>query len=373
MHYIFILASSPAIFACATIQRPDPDTLPSVEVLLVPPKFPFPEVQEELRRFHDEREQMEQKLLEAVRDQFVQSLAQMRKDITNLVSPQVKALERSASQRASFLEQEDTTRNVENVAISILPIPPVDIRVKNVIQEIYGKRKAEEAAQAMAAIAEFPRMATEIMRFVQSSMSKHFTGKTPRTRPSFLQEDPLHQAGINPVLNVRVGSSNIGDGLFDGNSFPSVVSLVEDENEQQNEGESTLLNSVLYYSRKLSSSAIKLLRTLLQTGRNPVSSFFEPSPAGKAAKQVLGYLPPAVPRVIRRHAMEYSTVQLDIAPPEADSTTTQEQLNAMLEGDMIIQRSRRYAYIHAKAAMLEEAKRGIEKTIRQAAIDWGLE
>jgi hypothetical protein len=273
----------------------------------------------------------------------------------------------------TFLQEEDDSRNIENVAISVLPMPTIDLRVKGTIKEIYVKRQSDEKTQIDAAVKEFPKMADEIINYIKTSFQKNFSGSIRRSKgPSLLQRGEDKFNGINPVLNVRIGSSNSGDGLLDGSSFPSVVSLVEDENEKQNQGESTLLNSVLFYTRQLGIRAINHLKALLRRPRSQVSSFLESSPAGEAVKQAMAYLPPAIPRVIRRHALEFSTVQFDISPPEPDSITTREQLNAMLEAEMVVQNSRRSAYIQAKKSMMKEILRGVDKVIREAAINWGM-
>lgn len=351
----------------------DPDSLPSVEVRLIPPKMPFPQVQEELRRFHVRMEQIEKMLMRSIKIQYTKSLQKLIRETSQLIVPRIKALVGSKSKTGVFLQEEDDSRNIENVAISVLPMPTIDLRVKGTIKEIYVKRQSDEKTQIDAAVKEFPKMADEIINYIKTSFQKNFRGSIRRSKgPSLLQrgEDKLN--GINPVLNVRIGSSNSGDGLLDGSSFPSVVSLVEDENEKQNQGESTLLNSVLFYTRQLGIRAIKHLYALLRRPKTPVSSFLEPSSAGEAAKEAMAYLPPAIPRVIRRHALEYSTVQFDISPPEPDYITTREQLNAMLEAEMVVQSSRRSAYIQAKKSMMKEILRGIDKVIREAAINWGM-
>jgi len=307
-----------------------------------------------------------------IQTQYNKSLTNIRNEIMKLLTPQVKDFLDQRQAIGAFLQKEDISRNVENVAISILPVPSIDQSVQNAIKEINSKRMPEEEKQIKAGADEFPKVEREILNFVKAAYQKYIGGKKIRKTSSFMEDSSSTQSGINPVLNVRIGSSGIGDGLLDGSSYPSIVSLVSDENEKQDQGESTLLNSILFYTRKLGLSAVGAIVELLHPPGGPVASFFQPSPAGQLLRKTLAYLPPAVPRVIRKHAMKYSTVQFDISPPEADSESTKEQLNAMLEGEMAVQKSRRASYIHAKSAILKEIKREIDVAFRKAAIDWGI-
>lgn len=358
------------LICTCTTTRVDPDTLPSIEVLIVPPVKPFPQVSEEIRRIRQKREGEESALNLKIKLAYTQSRATMIQEISGI-------LQQYTSTRSSFLE---SGHNIENLAINVHPVADIGPQVKNVIKEIDEKRGSEEKAQVEQGIGELSKVRSLIKQTVQKSMRESFgnaqKGKQQKMkRPSFLEEERF---GIKPVLNVRVGSSSIGDGLNDGSSYPSVVDMVEDENESRNSAEMTLLNSLLYFTRQLGYDCTNFLRSSLQPARVSAqpSSFIGPAQGvasdpsimmTKLVKQMLRFLPPGVPRIWRKRAFRHSTVQLDIYPPESDSRLDAEMLRAMLKSERDLRKARLKAYVKVKRRLLKDIVFEIKATIEQLA------
>jgi len=63
------------ISACTCI-RVDPDTLPSIEVLLVPPKHPFPQIQAQISKVRSKREKQQSQTKASIDNSFSQTLHQ---------------------------------------------------------------------------------------------------------------------------------------------------------------------------------------------------------------------------------------------------------------------------------------------------------
>ena len=363
--------------------RVDPDTLPSVEVLLVPPKYPFPQIREQLNVIHDRREMKEKRAEQLVLVSYTAQLNRLKASIAQMIEPVVQPLRTQWREGMYYpmalLQSEQNPHNVENVVIHVKPVPVPGTRVKSVIDAINSKRDAEEEKQLSQGVSEFRQFSQILTGCLQRSLKKYFKPQA-RIRPiSFLQQIIRDdQNGLNPVLNLRVGSSDIGDGLLDGASYPSVVGMVEEENEMRNSAEATLLNEILYYSNQLVLESTNLIKLLL----------FPPSetivPGGMSLLQIPGLsqatssvgklvpIPPAVARVLRKRAMKHSTVQLDITPPKMDDWTVVDVLNASLEAHEALKKSRASAYIKVKREMAKEVRAEVDKLVRLAAIKWGV-
>jgi hypothetical protein len=355
--------------ACSTT-RVDPDTLPSIEVLLVPPRHPFPQVQEELRQLRIKRERSEKGLDGRIKLAYSKSRAAMLKEIAAVIQPFLQ-------KRASLLE---TGHNVENVAINVLPVPDIGPHVKSLLGEIDNKRGIEETKQIEQGIKELDAVRSLIKKTVEESMrltfGKSVSGsQTKPSKSSFIEEDKF---GIKPVLNLRVGSSSIGDELKDGSSYPSVLGLVANENEDRNAAEMTLLNSLLYFTHQLGYDCINFVRAALLPGKYSAqpSSFIDPmgGPASdpslvmtNVVKQMMRFIPPGVPRVWRKRAMKHSTVQLDIHPPESDSRLDAEMIRAMLKSERDLRKTRLKAYIKTKKRILKDIVFEIRTAISELA------
>jgi hypothetical protein len=362
-----MLVWSSLIISCWAI-RLDPDSLPSIEVLLVPPDHPFPQVQEELERFRSLREARELSLLNTIKSQFAsakQSIITELNETLNSVGP-----------LPGSLMQLSSSRDIENVAIDILPIKDAGLTVKEEIQAIDEKTSKEEQAQVQQFAKEIGDVKQVFLDAVKAGVKKYFqSSKSPRRTSVFLQTDSFEEDkfGIKPVLNIRVGSSSLPDGLDDGSSFPSVVGMVDDELRRSLEGENVLLNSALFYTRQLGLICISFInrRFRIPPGHT-VSSFLDPSTAtANMLRQSLKYLPPGVPRFWRKKSMRHSTVELKIHPPESDSELDREVLRAMLKSEETVRKARLKAFTKSRKRLLKEIVDKIDDSLRRAATAGG--
>ena len=348
------------VFACYST---DPDSLPSVEVLLVPPKEPFPEVQLELLRLRNAREAKEKQFERTLIDVYSKEVRRIDASIQREASAIVSRL---MDRSDSFLQTEKQDSPIESVVIHVGKISPIDTKVKQTIQRMESKRSSEEDKQIRQAISEFRQMGNLILRRVKEGFRKHFR----RVSQSLLQTG---RSNIRDILNIRVGSSSTDDHLSDGASFPSVVSMVEDEHEKRDESELVLLNSILFYTDKLCETAVYSLNSTLSINL-PRASFLEtPSLVTRQAKSATKFAPPAFKRILRKRALSHSTVELNIEPPVMDDSSIVDQLNGILQTEMILKKSRIGAYIRAKRRLVKEVTKRIDDTIRTAAIKWGQE
>ncbi len=368
--------------ACNAI-RVDPDRLPSIEVLLVPPKHPYPQVTSEIMKLHYKREEAEKLLENQVMSSYSSQLDALIRGIDRAVAPRMKPLIVAWYRKmgmlppvASFLQVEQA---VENVAIHVERETDPSSKVRSTIQAIDQKRQIDEAAQVAQGVAEFGSIGGAIQRAVSKGMSRYFVGTSTFTAPSFIDISSLSNqtSGINPVLNIRIGSSEIGDGLSDGASYPSIVGMVEEERSEADMAEETLLNTILRFSRLLLDNALSELNKEIfppEFHLPESTSFMQASPALGAASTVANKLPipPAVARVIRQRAFEHSTVELNIIPPEMDDYTIIDQLNAFLQADTQLRRARITAYMKEKRKLLLEIQNQIDEIIRRAAVLWGV-
>ena len=348
--------------ACTAL-KPDPDTLPSVEVLLVPPKRPFPQVQAEITRLKRSREKSDQALLLKVVGAYQKALGKLQKSISDTTVKYIKPLYKT---RTSFLQQGDDSRHVENVAIRVMAMPKPGLKVKNTIKDIAKKRSSEFRLQVDQGVKEFDQVLKLIVQAVDTSMRKYFG-----TRQSFLQvDDATIYGGIRPILNLRVGSSSQGDGLADGSSFPSVVGLVEEFNEEKSASELFILNAILRMTRKLGVQAIMMLKSSIFPPLMP-NSFLQASPLTPQIKAAMQYLPPAFSGIMRRRGLEHSTVELDLYPPVDDDVTTTEVLHAVLQAEVELKKSRVRAYVGVRKRLVRDILAKIGATVRAAAVQWG--
>ena len=354
--------------ACRAI-RVDPDTLPSIEVLLVPPKDPYPQVRAELIRIHQLREAVEKKYEEEIINAYIAQVEILRKAVPDMIEPITSPLQESGIP-GSLLEGWSSSHNVENLAISVAAMPEVGMKVKDTILSMEEKRAGDERLQMEQALKEFPETTKLITEALKASLSKYFSSSG--NRALLQQAERTDQSGIKQVLNVRVGSSDSGDGLSDGASFPSVLGMVEEENESRDAGELTLLNSILFHSRRLGVEALKLIETSLNPHDLRPSYLQLPGFRGDAMSSSTKLLPPAFPRILRKKAFEHSTVQLDMIPPAMDDWSTVDQLNAVLQSEVALKKSRLSAYITVKKRLMNDIVTDIGTAVRTAAIRWGL-
>lgn len=355
----------------------DPDTLPSIEVLLVPPKHPFPQVEQELGRLRTLREASDRQFVEKIQDAYDKAHAELIADIDSQIRPIVDRLRKDIKRKeksVSLLEEFDNMRNVENLAIRIHRQPPVDLETKETISDIHEKLLKEEKKTLDQALKEFGDVTKVFKKAVKDNLTKYFSRRN-RKKSSFVQTHKRPQTnGIRPVLNVRVGSSSVGDGLLDAASYPSVLGLMNDEIIAFNAGETSLLNTILYRSRQLGIDAVmELGRGLSPTNISLPSSFLDPSQQiATAIKRSLQYLPPAIARVWRQRAFEHSTMELDIHPPASDDEMDDEMLNARLKAEESVTKARVKSYLKAKAQMIKELVYLVEVTIRDASVAWNV-
>ena len=336
----------------------DPDSLPSIEVLLVPPKQPFPQIRSEILELRTAREEYQKELENQMILSYTTELEKLRQRIREAVLPQVQELyqQKGLSPLCSLLEVNNTAMTVESVAISIGKSGIVDVKLKDAIKMIDEKRSTEQKTQVQKGIEELKQISSLIMRTVQKAMTKYFKSK----KASFLQL-PKQVSNIHQVLNVRVGSSSIGDGLGDGASYPSIVGMIEEENEDRSSAELVLLNTLIFYTDKLLKGALLTLESLLRVPAalmgNP-SSFMQGGPHA------------AFSRILRKRALQHATVELNIEPPEMDDWTAIDQINAVLQAEMVLKKGRIDAYVRARRRTVKLGLLDIDRAIRKAAVRW---
>lgn len=365
------------LLSCSSGQV-DPDLLPSVEILLVPPKHPFPQLSEEVQRLRSLREKSELKLGTVVRKAFERARDGIAKEIPALIEPFISRIQQSAA----FLEVEDS-RTVENVVVNIAPVHDVGIGLKEEVGAIFEKQGRDEDSQIQQSAKEFEDVKKVLVGAVSSSLKKYFSsGKTRKSKtaqrgnnPAFLQlvNDQSTYAGMKPVLNLRVGSSAISDGLKDGSSYPSVFGIIQDEFQSRTAAENALMNSILSFTRSLGEDCIRIIGRTMEGVRGTIhSSFIDPSaPIANMVKQSLKYLPPGVPRLWRKRAFQHSTIEVDIHPPTSDEEIDREQLRAMLKSDELLRNGRLKAYTAARKRLLNDLVIMIDEEIRNHAIRLG--
>jgi hypothetical protein len=383
MKFSGAIRSAVIVFACKGI-RVDPDRLPSIEVLLVPPKHPYPQVQEELTKLHFKREAEEKNLENSIMRSYNQQVKSLVSTIDKQLDPVMKPLIREWYTKMGMLPQIGTSlieqeQLVENVAIHVSRVAEPSSRVRNTIQAIDRKRASDERTQVNQGIGEFRQIATAIQRAVSVSMSKYFARTASFKATSLLQSGPSRNQtmGINPVLNIRVGSSSIGDGLSDGASYPSIVGMVEEEREEGDMGEENLFSTIMRFSRLLLDTALTRLNKKIfpPEFRLPESySLLQASPLLSKVSTATNKMPipPGVAREVRKRAFEHSTVELNIVPPEMDDYAIIDQLNALLQADIRIRLSRVDAFIRARRRFVEQINVQIDEIVRRAAVLWGI-
>ena len=358
----------------------DPDALPSVEVLLVPPKVPFPQVHEELMLLREKREAKNKKFESRIQISYQKEKALLIKAISDEVSQAMSGITGKVrrSPTSSLIEATDNDRNVENVVVQVMPTAEVPIQIKESIIDIDSKLQLEESKQIQQGIKEFGEISKIIKETVKKGIAALFKSNGSGMRqpkPSFTQlSDGSNSHGIKDVLNLRFGSSTIGDGLSDGASYPSIPGMIRDEHMDRASAESALLNEILFFSRQLGLDVVAFLQgTLFPPSGSAASSFIDPSSyTTKLVRQAMQYLPPGLARVWRKRAMEHSTIEVDLYPPGSDWKTDKEMLNASLKSYEVLRRARLKAYVAAKERVTREIVRIIEKTIKSAAEKWGL-
>jgi hypothetical protein len=365
------------LLACTSLSV-DPDNLPSIEVLLVPPKHPFPQVEQEIGRLRSLREATDAQYVAKIQDAYDKANKDLLADIETQIRPIVNRLVKDKPFKRmseSLLQHFDNNRNVENLVIRIHRQPRVDLDTKQTISDMQEKLIKEEKQTLDQAVKEFSDVAKVLKRAVKENLTKYFSRGGKKMKSAFVQKgNRSGTSGIGEVLNVRVGSSSVGDGLLDGASYPSVLGLVNDEIIAFNSGDTSLLNTILYRSRQIGINAvIELERGLSPIKFSSPSSFLDPSNSvARAIKQQLQYLPPAIVRVWRERAFQHATMELDIHPPSSDDEMDEEMLNAMLKSEESIRKARVKSYLKAKAQIIGDFIRLIEWTIRDASIAWNV-
>ncbi len=366
------------LLSCSSVKL-DPDSLPSIEILLVSPKVAFPQLREEVQRLRSQREAAESKLNSLVVTAFTRSRISLIKEVMSIIQPFTSQIN-----KASSFIQGEKSRNVENVAVNILPMHDVGLGVKEEVGAIFDKLARDEDTQIQQSVKEFDEVKSILVEAIKSKLQKYFgAGKSPNhgssqgdRKSALLQVDSHrdHFEGVKKVLNVRVGSSSVGDGLKGGSSFPSVLSVVKDEVENQIAAENALLNSIMFYTRTLGKDCAHLIRQNfgLMNGR-VASSFLDPSaPVANVVKQSLKYLPPGVPRMWRERAFEHSTIELDIHPPGSDEEIDREQLRALLKSFDIVRRAGLKAFVLARKRLINELVSDIDDAVMRYAVLHGV-
>lgn len=386
-----------SIYACMGI-RVDPDTLPSIEVLLVPPKAPFPQIREYLNLIHDRREVSEKRDEESILRSYTNQLNKMRYQIMQMIKPILIPFEKQWREGmyypvlGSSLLEMNYSANIENLVVHIKPVPMPGNRVKKLITAVDDKRRSDERKQVMQGITEFGQFSQIITTALQRSMKKYFRPNRnihPINVPTSLLQQSIRkdQNGLNPVLNIRVGSSDMGDGLMDGDSYPSVVGMVTEENEMRTSAQTTLFNELLFYSNQLVLEATNMIKVLLfppSARMTAAGMTSQTDPLETSLLQIPGVsqamaktdkvmpMPPALAMIIRKRAMKNSTVQLDISPPQMDDWSIVDALNALLQSETTLGQARVKAYIMVKRELAKSVKAEIDQLVKTAAITWGL-
>ena len=372
----FFLFGAILSVACTDV-RVDPDTLPSIEVLLVPPKEPYPQVRETLMGIHVAREKTEARL----KSQIINAFNTQQRRISVLIAEKSREIVKQLLDRynaalggsaASSFADLSTPRDVENVVIHVKRSADPALGIGSLIKATNSMRSSIIQKQLNQAVKEFKEVGDIITASIKNSISKYFSGSV--APGSFLQ---TANSGINQVLNVRVGSSSIGDGLADGSSYPSVVGMVEDEYTKGDLSEDYLLRLILKLSNQLVEQAITNLTTSLSPesfGVIPLqqySSFLQTKALpglGQVASKMP--IPPAAIAAIRKRAFKHSTIEVDITPPDMDKSLIADQLNSDLQGFKILHKSRVSANLLRKKAVVASIKPRIDKAVRRTADKW---
>ena len=372
----FFLLATVISVACTDV-RVDPDTLPSIEILLVPPKEPFPQVRETLMSVHLAREKNEAQL----RTQILSSFGSQQQRIAALITEKTRGILKNLLARynetvssivpISFAEV-STPRDVENVVIQVKRTTDPALGVRSLIKATSSMRSSIIRKQLQQGIKEFKEVGDVIVASIKKSLSKYFSGSA--APGSFLQAS---SSGINQVLNLRVGSSSLGDGLVDGSSYPSVVGMVEDEYTKGDLSEDYLLRLILKLSNTLVEQTISNLTRSLAPEAYGVRPLYEkfsflqmnamPGLGQIASKMPI---PPAAIATIRKRALEHSTIEVDISPPDMDKSLMADQLNADLQGFKILHKSRVAANLLRKKALVTSVKSRIDKAVKRMADLW---
>ena len=372
----FFLVTSLVSVAC-TDKRIDPDTLPSIEVLLVPPKEPFPQVREELIGLHVAREKAESQVQNQIFNAFKTQQERISTLINQKTNPIVKELLQRynetilANSPSSFAET-SSHMDVENVVIQVKRTADPAMGVRSLIKATESMRSSIILKQLKQAIKEFKEVGNAVVASIKKALSKYFTGST--SPGSFLQSQ---NTGINQVLNLRVGSSSMGDALAGASSYPSVVEMVEDEYTKGDLSEDYLLRLILKLSNQLVEQAIAKLTVSLAPESHGViprqqrSSLLETMTfpgLGQVASKLP--IPPAAISTIRKRALEHSTIEVDITPPDMDNSLVTDQLNSDLQGFKIVHKSRVTANLLRKKAVVASISGRIDKAVKRLSQRW---
>jgi hypothetical protein len=371
-----------ACVACTEV-RVDPDTLPSIEILLVPPKQPLPQIRAQLIRIHNSRERMEARLQRQMLKSYQSQQDKILKVIQKEAARIMKDINRKLTEfhdrsfQSSFIDMTKSNTSapddVENLVVQVKRTSEPDAGIRSVIKATTSMQRSIESKQLRQASKEIKVVGSAIVTSIKKALSKHFK-RFRSTWGSFLQTS---SSGINQILNVRVGSSNLGDGLGDGASYPSVVGMVEDEYTKADMAEDNLLRLVLKLSNNLVEMAIRQLNVAL----SPESQGIRMHQARYSLIQMKGLpglghvasklpIPPGAIATIRKRALEHSTVEVDITPPDLGRSLMISQLNADLQGFKVLHKSRVATNLLRKRALVKSIKGRIDNVVKRLSRKW---
>jgi hypothetical protein len=224
--------------------------------------------------------------------------------------------------------------------------------------------------QLKQGIKEIGQVAQVIEGAIEKSLKKYFG-----QRFSFIQVSS--HSGINQVLNVRVGSSDIGDGLKEGESYPSIVSMVENDYDQRDLAQDYILRYILQESNELVEFACQQLFAHLIPPTNTEGQFSLVQlalPTNQLVSRVSSQLPipPGALSTIRKRGFRYSTIELDLDPPDLDKSIIVDQLNADLQAYKLLEKSISKIHVKRKKALVESIAPRIDLVVRRASKAWSI-
>jgi hypothetical protein len=327
----------------------DPDTLPAIDIRLVPPKVSYSRIRDHLALLHKSREKEEQHIAGLIPDAYAQAMKGRYAKLESIVR-------NFAPSASSFLQTNSS--GTEELVVHIRDVPDVGASIIPVINDIEEKRRSEEQKTIDDLLKEFKQINIIINKFIENSFPKYF-----QKSPSFIQR---------PVLNIRIGNSDIENGSGH-NSFPTVVDIVrEEETVNRDLSENNLNNLILFYVNKLINENNKFLKILLIPNYSEIPQIVYLHPDGSLSPASfidMGSAPIPAPLagIVRRRAMKHSTVEVDITPPAMDETDAVDMLNSDLQSYQKLRRVRDRMFIQAKERMVKQEERVVDWIIREAA------
>jgi hypothetical protein len=242
------------------------ETSPIIEVRLVPPANPLPEVSAEIQSLEKARDALEQEKTAKLDAAYNAALENAKSRISAAVGSALQLLDASPASGArhpSFLELRSKAVRASagqgpNVRVKVLSVPPPDASIKSKLDAMEAKRADVEAQMLDQAIQEMGELTDVVVNELKGSLQLQMSallipavaGAVPKTHPPTLLETTERDVpgmpapeGLPKQLNVRVGASDV--------PYPTVAGVAQDMETRRDTAEHLLRQKVLELELKL--------------------------------------------------------------------------------------------------------------------------